>query len=231
MTEMKNTPRERGPFAGLLLAQLFFIGVTPFVQDTGNGNLFLHVAVFGILAASAYVSWSSRNLVIISVGFFIATAVTWLGPAFLPSIVQALVRMSIVGAGCFFTATIVLITVAKHERVTTDTILGGINAYLLIACAFTMFHAAVMVLDHDAYRIGSQSLREVSLNAEDSRAVSTLLYFSFTTLTTLGYGDIVPVHPVARLLTSAEAVIGQLFVAICIARIVSLQVTQRSAKG
>jgi voltage-gated potassium channel Kch len=55
-----------------------------------------------------------------------------------------------------------------------------------------------------------------------------LLYFSVVTMTTLGYGDISPAMPAARMLCSFEAVIGQLFVAIFIARLVSLHIGRKS---
>ena len=55
-----------------------------------------------------------------------------------------------------------------------------------------------------------------------------VVYFSFTTLTTLGYGDIVPVHPLARSLAYLEAIVGPLFVAVLIARLVALQVTSET---
>ncbi len=220
-------PHQRGPFAGLLLAQLFFIAITPFISDTGAGNVFLHLAVFGILATGAYASSTSRSLLVVSVVIFVSAAASWVGPGFLPENVERLTQVGVVGIGYTFTAVIILVSVARHERITTDTILGGINAYLLIAFAFTMFHVAVMVIDPDSYRIGDQSLAEVFDGSRDSRGVATLVYFSFTTLTTLGLGDIVPVHPVARLLTSCEAVFGQLYVAIVIARLVSLEVSQR----
>ena len=55
-------------------------------------------------------------------------------------------------------------------------------------------------------------------------------YFSFVTLTTLGYGDTVPVHPVARSLAIAEALVGQLYPAILIGRLVSLQISARDGR-
>jgi len=54
-----------------------------------------------------------------------------------------------------------------------------------------------------------------------------MLYFSFGTLTTASYGDIRPVYPIARNLTNLEAVIGQLFPATLLARLVSLEISQR----
>ena len=57
-----------------------------------------------------------------------------------------------------------------------------------------------------------------------------LLYFSFITLTSVGFGDIVPVHPVAQTLAMLEALIGQLFPAILLARLVSLEIESRQHK-
>ena len=54
--------------------------------------------------------------------------------------------------------------------------------------------------------------------------MQTFAYFSFVTLTTVGYGDITPVHPVARVLAIGEALVGQLYPAVLIGRLVSLQI-------
>ena len=61
--------------------------------------------------------------------------------------------------------------------------------------------------------------------------MQTFAYFSFVTLTTVGYGDITPVHPVARVLAVGEALVGQLYPAILIGRLVSLQITSRPQDG
>lgn len=222
-------PRARGPFAGLLIAQLFFVAATPFVSDVGAGRAVIYLGVFGIMGACAYVSASSRNLLVVSVFFLLTAAVAWLGPDVFPGNSDELLRLGVVGVATAFTAVTVLLTVARHDRVTTDTILGGINAYLLIAVAFMMFHGFVMVLDPTAYSLAGVSLHEHLLAADDRRGYATMLYFSFTTLTTLGYGDLVPTSPFARVLASGEAVLGQLFVAIFIARLVSIEVSQRGA--
>ena len=63
---------------------------------------------------------------------------------------------------------------------------------------------------------------------EDSPSLATnLIYFSFVTLTTVGYGDILPVHPVARSLCNLEAISGQLYPATLLARLVSLEIESR----
>jgi hypothetical protein len=67
------------------------------------------------------------------------------------------------------------------------------------------------------------------MTVEDSPALaSQLIYFSFATLTTTGYGDVHPVHPVARSLCNLEAIFGQLYPATLLARLVTLQIAHRS---
>jgi hypothetical protein len=56
---------------------------------------------------------------------------------------------------------------------------------------------------------------------------SNLIYFSFVTLTTTGYGDVFPVHPIARSLCNVEAIIGQLYPATLLARLVTLEIAHR----
>jgi hypothetical protein len=63
---------------------------------------------------------------------------------------------------------------------------------------------------------------------DDAALASNLIYFSFATLTTTGYGDVFPVHPIARSLCNLEAVIGQLYPATLLARLVTLEMAHRS---
>ena len=158
----------------------------------------------------------------------IPVLVVWLAPGILPQPVDEVLKY-LTPALCFgFTAYVVIRDVYRHDRVTTDTILGAINVYLLISFAFMFLHAAVLMIRPDAYLFAGQPLLEYFRSTPDSRGFSTMLYFSFTTLTTLGYGDIVPAAAFARLVTSAESVTGQLFVAIIIGRLVGLEVSSRS---
>ena len=61
--------------------------------------------------------------------------------------------------------------------------------------------------------------------------MARLIYFSMTTLTTVGYGDVTPINPVARSLANFEGMIGQLFPALTLARLVSMEVSQRQQRG
>jgi hypothetical protein len=74
---------------------------------------------------------------------------------------------------------------------------------------------------------GAFSIQGASSPGGGESLQSQLFYFSFVTLTTIGYGDIAAVHPIVRMLVILEGVVGQLFPAILIARLVSLQIQSK----
>ena len=91
-----------------------------------------------------------------------------------------------------------------------------------------MAPAFVEISHPGSYLYQGDSLSAVLKGHFEVGALAFLLYFSLVTLTTLGYGDIAPAVPAARMLCSFEAVIGQLFVAVFIARLVSLHIGRKS---
>ena len=100
-------------------------------------------------------------------------------------------------------------------RITFHRVIGAILLYLAIGLVFVALFTLVGALVPGAFS---------NLSIHDRVSLpSDLVYFSFSTLTTVGYGDIVPMHPFARSLTNLEAIFGQLYPATLLARLVSLQ--------
>ena len=105
--------------------------------------------------------------------------------------------------------------VFRRGRVTYHRIIGAILLYLLIAVAFATLFLFVGLLDHGA-------IKGIAFD-DDQSVAAALFYMSFVTLTSTGYGDIVPIHPFARSLCNVESVIGQLYPATLLARLVTLE--------
>ncbi|MGA9599170.1 MAG: ion channel [Methylocystis sp.] len=104
-------------------------------------------------------------------------------------------------------------------QVSYHRIVGAILLYILVALAFVALYLIVGLTAPDAFK---------DMVFDDARELtSQLIYFSCSTLTTLGYGDIVPVNPFARSLANLEAIVGQLYPAILIGRLVTLQLQER----
>ena len=95
----------------------------------------------------------------------------------------------------------------QAQRVTVNTIVGGICVYLLIGILWALFYIL---------------MTDLRTGIIDFKEGTSLFYFSFTTLTTLGYGDIVPTGKVMMMLTNFEAISGQIYLGVFIARLVGL---------
>ncbi|ABB57263.1 potassium channel family protein [Synechococcus elongatus] len=114
---------------------------------------------------------------------------------------------------------ILLIKTLMHEsQVTADLVKGGICIYFLVAILWSLLYEAIAVFDPLAFLI-----------LPEHKDNNPYVYFSFITLTSTGFGDILPINPVAKLLASFEAMFGQLYLAIVIARLVSLYSSQNSS--
>jgi len=220
---------ERGPFTWLLVAQISFFVIAPLLSGWAIQGDFIVLGVFAILLSGVYVSAGRRGFLIVSSFLILPAVLAWLGPDVFRGSTDEVLRLLTAAASFFFTVIVVVVAVLRHQTVTTETILGGINAYLLLGLTFMLLSTAVLVADPGAYFLDGQRMGLESSSRPGLEAVSKMLYFSFTTITTLGYGDITPRTSVARLLTSAEAVTGQLYFAVFLARLVSMEVSQRHA--
>jgi hypothetical protein len=201
----------------LLLLMLFVVApfqATGIVAFEGFGVIVALVMVASVLVISA----SPTATVIMFAAFALNVAV----------IIARLIKplpydLYLVAAAWFIIVCTLGFVVARKvfERgaVTYHRIVGAVLLYLLIALAFVPPFMLVGLQVPNAFNglvlEGNQKL------------ASSLIYFSFVTLTSTGYGDIYPVHPVARSLCNLETIIGQLFPATLLARLVSLEIEGR----
>ncbi len=112
--------------------------------------------------------------------------------------------------------------VFKEGPVTRQRIEGAVAAYLLIALAFAASYHLTALLIPRAFAFAD--IAEKALNPSDPRFPFYFNYFSVITISTIGYGDITPVHPFARALAMMEALVGQFYPSILLARLVSLHI-------
>jgi hypothetical protein len=205
----------------LIALGLFFIWA-PFVEEIEGGELIVS-ALFSLvlLAGVVAVADSKRVLVIAIVLAIPAIAGRWMNHF----------RPDLVPPGVFLTAGLILIAfvvanllrfVLRAPSVNADVLCASISAYLMLGLMWTLAYWLV-----DQLTPGGA----FSFNANTgTRSINgfTGFYFSFITLSTVGYGDITPVSRIARWLAAMEAMTGLLYVAVLIARLVSLYSTPKS---
>jgi hypothetical protein len=101
--------------------------------------------------------------------------------------------------------------------ITVNKIAGGVAVYILLGHLWASFYLTMYIIHPSSFQHGGVLI-------QSDEAVKQLSYFSFVTLTTIGYGDIIAVSSVARIAAILEGLLGQLFPAIFIAKLVSLQI-------
>jgi hypothetical protein len=121
---------------------------------------------------------------------------------------------------------VVLWQVYREGPVTSHRVRGAIAAYLLLAILFAYSYTFIAFIAPGSFQLPAW------VTGTGPERGEAFFYLSIVTLTTVGFGDITPIHPVARSLVMLEALIGQLYPAILIARLVTLELeTRRSGKG
>ena len=221
-----NRKRPRFRFFGehmyrdlLIAIAVIIVGraVTP--DRFGGANLDNFVLTAILVVALFEITRSSRHV--------------WIGvilglPAIASRLVNVLVPESvtvdsvILGfTGLFFGFLIwqILHDLLKGSRSTGERIFGAICAYFFIGVFFALVFAHVELVDP-----GAISVSESLATADRDSPLSFFTYFSFVTLTTLGYGDITPVSDAARTLAWFEALVGQLYLAVMIAGLVAVHI-------
>jgi hypothetical protein len=116
--------------------------------------------------------------------------------------------------------------VLTSREVTVDTIFGAFVAYFLIASTFSSLYQALALIEPASFSMPSTTDMGKGLSQN-----LQLSYFSFVTIATLGYGDIVPRLPVAQMLSVLEVVIGQFFMAVVVAWLVSILAVRGKGVG
>jgi hypothetical protein len=214
--------RARDPaLTALLAVQCFILLVAAPAAATGHwgGSTAVELAVLGVAVAVFVISYGVVPTTIAV--FAIACGAAGVTMQILaPS--DAALLLGTIGA---FAAQLLVIYLLGHAvlapgEITRHRVLGAIALYLGLGMAFA-----------GAYRLCWElipgSLANIPPGTGPFQAFSSILYFSFVTLTSVGYGDIVPVEPFVRSLSNLEAIIGQLYPATLLARLVTLELERR----
>lgn len=214
-----------GECVWLLIVLVLMILAHPFLESTSGGRLALNLLNSTILIVSVYsISGSRRQLAVAIVLVVPALVGQWL---MLSKIQIAFQPVFLLAALAFygFIAVNLLRHVLDARAVDADKICGAICAYLLIALAFGLVYMEVESLYPGSFA--------VAYPHEDGHALDVFdtLYFSVTTMTTTGFGDILPKSTHARAVANVEQLVGTFYVAILVARLAALYTPRRRGAG
>jgi len=195
----------------LFAAVLLLIVMVPFFEESEGGRIALNAVNIFILFAAAVAVSHSRVCFALAVALG-ASCLAFQVASFMLLEGQLLLLSRAFGAAFYFlTVSYLLAYVMRREVLTLDKLYGAASAFLMLGMLWAYFYSLVLSFYPAALTAGGTPIVETK--------VSELLYFSFTVLSSTGFGDITPVHPVARMLCVLEQVTGVLFIAILIARL------------
>jgi voltage-gated potassium channel len=203
----------------LLISLLVIFILSPFVVPYYYGPTILNIIAAVVLLSATYAVSERRSFLIfgLSLSTFSIVMTFWLAAA--PSFWLVMISHgSLVILITFFAVTI-LGYVLHSGKVTSDKIFGAICVYLLFGYAWTFAYSLIEEVQPGSFT----AVTSITPNDLVSR-VMHMRYFSFVTLATVGYGDIVPHTPTARTMALLEAMLGQFYLVALIGRLVGLHI-------
>ena len=212
-----------GSFPLLLLAVVFLYVLNGLAVDSMAGAILVQVARIGVLGAAIYVLSAYR--LTLWLGTLVAGLVLTLDARVwaLDPQISRVVKDAMTTGFLLWVLVAVLREVFRATTTERDAVLGALCGFMLILMVFMRLHGLLGALNPGAYQANGSPLSASS----DVMLVAIFQYFSTVTLTTVGFGDIVPVTPAARVATGLEAIVGQLYLAVVIATLVGRVAARR----
>ena len=224
-----------GRYSFLLAALLLIFAIDPLLRDSVVSRTVLDILTILLFVAGA-LSLGNRKLVWAIAAVLVGPELVGLGLGWLLEEHGSLgrgfggtLRATAAIAFCAFMTSQVMRDVLSRKRVTSDTICASMCVYLLLGLLWAYLYLLIAHFVPGSFS-ANEELVVIASAGDAGEAFSLLTYFSFVTLTTLGFGDISPVSPIARTACWMEAITGQLFLAILVAGLVGKFIAQGSEK-
>lgn len=217
-------------FAQLLVALLLFMLTAPILRQLGTAvpskliDTIISVSLAAMFLSAVFAVRKRGRTTVIALSLAVpALALHGLGLA------SGWAQFAIIGHALevLFLGFVVFITLGHLftvERVTFDTICASLCAYLLIAVLWAVAYTLLYDFVPGSFAFGYEETKgegSMRLGGDDA---GNAIYYSLVTMTTLGYGDIVPISPAARMFAAVQAFVGQLYLAVLVARLVALHI-------
>lgn len=213
-----------GRFLYLLISLLSLFVVHPFFHGSAMATIVLDILLLAMLVAAIYTVFDKKILMVIALLLALPMfGGRWANYFYAHSV---LLQIDYIFGAVFFwfTAVTIVSYVRRQAQVTQDMIFGALCAYLLLGLGWAFAYSFLALLEPGSFSMAASG------QTSTGDVLPDFFYYSFVTLTTLGYGDITPVGPVARSFSTLEAVIGQIYLAVLVARLVGLHISQSYAK-
>lgn len=221
----QKTPTRRWRFAVVLLAALLVSAGQPLVSellgDQSSFDFGVTLLIMAVLLLAFEPGTHRSTARALGVAAFASLCAAKFASG---ASISALVIVSHLLTACLFALTLwSIIRTILFGRTSGEAILAAVCGYLLLGIIWSLIYESVETAAPGSFRVAAANGNQKSIFTIDR---SELGYFSFVTLSTVGYGDVLPTTRVARTLAWLEAVVGQFYLAVLVAGLVGLRVSQ-----
>ncbi|MCP3902399.1 MAG: two pore domain potassium channel family protein [Planctomycetes bacterium] len=224
----------RNRFKVLLAALVLLMVATPGSQvldSTTFARFVVNFSIIVMLLFAALAVSSSRVRTTIAVLLVVPVIGFEIADLFIGAEGSPLVESTIAVIAITYIVALMLEHLFRADRISADTIAASLCVYLLLGVMWAWAYSVLELVRPDSFHYAFQESGEELPLRFGGAGSSNALYYSFVTMTTLGYGDIVPANAGARMLAAFQAVIGQVYLAVLVARLVGLHIATRAAEA
>jgi hypothetical protein len=206
-----------GRFLFLFISMVLMFVFRPFLTEHLTIAYLMEIFLFLVFLSAVYAIRQKKSVFIIALFLLLLTEVLQLLSHLLD--IPSLDTLSNILGGLLlaYTATVILFHLFREDRITGDLIMGAICVYFLMGLVWALVYSTL-----EFFQPGSFQMPQGTVNQ------ATFTYYSYVTLTTLGYGEITPISGPARSFAVLEAMMGQIYLAVLIARLVGIHIAQSS---
>jgi hypothetical protein len=214
---------------GVLLATLLLLLVVqPISFGFATGPVWFDALLLLVTVALLLSFCADRRHRFIAVAFAIPIAMFSVGGHLLETEAESRIALAAHGVAvvfCFWAGGLIVASLFRSKTLSLDSIFGAICGYLLLGMAWGLLYSMIAAGWPTSFDVGSRLTEQVRPGITQ---VHLYTYYSFITLTTVGYGDITPVTPAARTCAWLEALTGQFYIAVLVAGLVGALLSKKT---
>jgi voltage-gated potassium channel len=225
---LKKVDLPKHGFLGLLLCLVSILAIAPFFYGFPAAPTIIRIFFTGVLIFSVYTFSKKKDALIISsilvVPAFVSSWLSQVSPTPFLLIIKDCSNILFFSYAIF----IILLKIFRTKKITSNLIYGSVCVYLLIGLVWAFIFSLLENTNPGSFNIPASNFESMLSGNTGLNTIHLFLYYSYTTLTTLGYGDITPITPPAQSISSLEAIVGQFYLTILVARLVGLHLTSKN---
>jgi hypothetical protein len=231
MQPMADSPRTTWPRFALLLAMLALLMLTAPLAETLTSDLAVRMAALAIrplfvamLLSAVYAVSADRRAVIVGLTLTAPVLIAQLADLAFDRTETAVAGHLLSAAFLVYAIVIIVRWLFAARRVTVNMICASLCVYLLLGVLWSLGYSLLEIAEPASFAFPPSAPQSGPRMRFGGEQMATALYYSFVTLSTVGYGDITPVTAAARMLSVLESITGQLYLAVLVARLVGLHI-------